>query len=50
MDKATAAAVKLFGLRMCFSLNKNYLLKLEFSIISGSVTYIFPFLPNPIIA
>lgn len=47
---AAAAAVDDLGLRICFSLNKNYLLRLETSMTSGSVRIILPLVPSPIIA
>ena len=47
INKILAAAVLDFGFEICFSLNKNCLLRFEFSIWSGSVKVIFPFYPVP---
>ena len=47
ISKILAAAVLDFGLEICFSLNRNCLLRFEFSIWSGSVSVIFPFYPVP---
>ena len=52
MSLTAYEAVLLFDLEICLYLNKNCLLRLEFSIWSGSVRVILPFypVPKPIIA